>query len=462
MLPAIAIVGRPNVGKSTLFNQLTASRNALVADQPGLTRDRQYGLVSRRGTRAIVVDTGGYTEESDAIHRLTVEQALVAEQEADVIVLVVDAETGLIGADETIVARLRRYGKPVLVAVNKTDRVDATVASAEFHALGLGEPVSIAAAHGRGINTLWDAVAALLPDATAATEPELTGLKVAIIGRPNVGKSTLVNSLLGEQRVIAHDMPGTTRDSVYIRLQRAGKHYTIIDTAGVRRRSRVDERIEKYSIIKTLQALDACNVAVVLIDAEQSVTEQDSRLLGMVVESGRGLVIGINKWDALDKEARQSVDSALDRKLGFVEFARMHYISALHSTGLSRLMKAVDRSWEAANRDLPTPLLTQLLSAAVERHAPPLVAGRRIRLRYAHQGGSNPPVIVIHGNQTRSLPDAYKRYLVRMYRTELRLEGTPIRIELKTADNPYAGRKNPLTERQKKKRKRLLRHTRQR
>ena len=458
MLPAIAIVGRPNVGKSTLFNQVTNSRNALVADQPGLTRDRQYGVAKRAGWRAIVVDTGGFSEETDDITMLTVEQALVAEEEADLIVFVVDGVDGLTAADEIIAARLRRYGKPLILAVNKTDRVDRYVAEADFHALGLGEPEPIAAMHGRGVNTLWHRVRENLPDVDPTPSDALQGVKVAIIGRPNVGKSTFVNALLGEQRVIAHDMPGTTRDSVYIPYQRGSRHYTIIDTAGVRRRSRVDERIEKYSIIKTLQALDACNVAVVLVDARDAITEQDARLLGMVVDSGRGLVIGINKWDAIDQDERKHVKNSLDRKLRFVEFARLHFISALESWGMSRVMGAVDRSWEAATRNLSTPVLTRILTAAVERHAPPLISGRRIKLRYAHQGGSNPPVVVIHGNQTQALPEAYRRYLIGVFRTELKLQGTPVRIELKTGKNPYEGRKNVLTERQKSRRKRLLRH----
>lgn len=460
MLPAISIVGRPNVGKSTLFNQLTRSRNALVADQPGLTRDRQYGLAQHGSLRCIVVDTGGFSEDADDITVLTVEQALVAEREADLIVFVVDGFDGVTAADEIVAARLRRYGKPLIVVVNKTDRIDQHIAGADFHGLGLGDPQPIAAVHGRGINALWDRIGDTLPAVEPFDERVHEGVKVAIIGRPNVGKSTFVNALLGEDRVIAHDMPGTTRDSVYIPYQRRGHDYTIIDTAGVRRRSKVDERIEKYSIIKTLQALEACNVAVVLVDARDAITEQDTRLLGMVLDSGRGVVIGVNKWDAIDEEERKRVKASLDRKLRFIAFARLHFISALESWGMDRVMTAVDRSWEAATRDLSTPVLTRVLAAAVERHAPPLVSGRRIKLRYAHQGGSNPPVIVIHGNQTKSLPEAYRRYLVGIFRSQLKLQGTPVRIELKAGKNPYEGRKNVLTDRQKNRRKRMIRHVR--
>jgi len=460
MLPAIAIVGRPNVGKSTLFNQLTRSRKALVADQPGVTRDRQYGLAEHAGLRCIVVDTGGFSEDVDDITVLTVEQALVAEQEADLIVFVVDGLDGVTAADEIIATRLRRYGKPLIIVVNKTDRIDPHIAGADFHGLGLGEPHPIAAMQGRGITDLWKNIRTSLPPQASVDESLHQGVKVAIIGRPNVGKSTFVNALLGEQRVIAHDMPGTTRDSVHIPLRRRGRDYTIIDTAGVRRRSKVDERIEKYSIIKTLQALEACNIAVVLVDARDAVTDQDSRLLGMVIDSGRGVVIGVNKWDALDEHERQRVKASLDRKLRFIEFARLDFISALESWGMDRVMTAVDRSWEAATRDLSTPVLTRILATAVERHAPPLVSGRRIKLRYAHQGGSNPPVIVIHGNQTQSLPDAYRRYLIGVFRTKLKLQGTPVRLELKTGTNPYEGKKNVLTGRQKKRRQRLIRHVR--
>jgi len=460
MLPAIAIVGRPNVGKSTLFNQLTRSRDALVADQPGLTRDRQYGLVTRGSRRAIVVDTGGFTAVEHAIEQLTVQQALVAEQEANVIVFVVDAEHGLVADDEVIATRLRRYGKPLLVVANKSDRTGENMAGVEFHALGLGEPVAVSAAHGRGLDGLLDQIAALLPEVKPDPEPETRRIKVAIMGKPNVGKSTLVNAFLGEERVVAHDMPGTTRDSVYIPFEHHGTDYTLIDTAGVRRRSRIDEKVEKYSVIKSLQALEACNIAVVLIDASDSLSEQDLRLLGMVLESGRGLVIGVNKWDTLDETARTQFQQAIDRKLKFVDFARLHFISALEKFGLSRVLHSVDAAWAAATRDLPTPLLTRILNHSVERHPPPLVTGRRIKLRYAHQGGLNPPVIVIHGNQTAALPEAYRRYLIRVFRTELDLQGTPVRLELKTGKNPFHGRRNPLTERQKKRRKRMLRHQR--
>ena len=333
MLPAIAIVGRPNVGKSTLFNVLTASRNALVADQPGLTRDRQYGFAVRGEHRCIVVDTGGYTDETDEIMRLTAEQALLAEAESDLVLFLVDGREGLNALDEMIATRLRRHGKPVLLVVNKTDGIDVQTAITEFHQLGLSQPLPISAAHGRGLGALWALVAENLPvPSTPEIDPD-AGIKFAAIGRPNVGKSTLVNTILGAERVIAHDMPGTTRDSIYIPFERGGRRYTIIDTAGVRRRARVDNTVEKYSVIKTLRALDECHVAVVLIDASEGITDQDSRLLGLVVESGRAVVVGVNKWDALEPDEKSRLEYELDRKLQFLEFAAFHHISALKRLG---------------------------------------------------------------------------------------------------------------------------------
>lgn len=458
MLPAIAIVGRPNVGKSTLFNVLTSSRDALVADQPGLTRDRQYGYAARGEYRAIVVDTGGYTDGVDEIIRLTTEQALLAEIESDLILFMVDGREGPNALDEMIAERLRRHGKPIILAVNKTDGIDAQAALMEFHRLGMEEPLAISASHGRGIGSLWTSIIRVLPPYELPEIDTEHGIQFAVIGRPNVGKSTLVNTILGTDRVIAHDMPGTTRDSIYIPFERRGRRYTIIDTAGVRRRAKVDGTVEKYSVIKTLRALDECHVAVVLIDACDGITDQDLRLLGLVVESGRGLVLGVNKWDALGEDKRPRLHYEMDRKLRFLNFAAIHHVSALNVWGIKRLVSSVDKAWEAAHRDLATSILTKLLTAFVERHPPPLVRGRRIKLRYAHQGGKNPPVIVVHGNQTTAVSESYRRYLVNQFRESLGLRGTPVRIEFKSNDNPFKGMRNPLSERQIHRRKRMMRH----
>lgn len=458
MLPAIAIVGRPNVGKSTLFNRLTSSRDALVANQPGLTRDRQYGYATRGEYRAIVVDTGGFTDERNEIMRLTAEQALLAELESDLIVFMVDGREGVNALDEMIAERLRRHGKPTILAVNKTDGIDAQAAILEFHRLGIEQLLAISAAHGRGVVSLWTSIARVIrPQVLPPSETE-HGIKFAIIGRPNVGKSTLVNTILGEHRVIAHDLPGTTRDSIYIPFDRRDSRYTIIDTAGVRRRAKVDSTVEKYSVIKTLRALDECHVAVVLVDAQVGITDQDLRLLGLVVESGRGLVLAINKCDSLNADQKPRLLYEIDRKFRFLDFAAIHQISALNAWGIKRLLVSVDMAWKAAHRDLATPTLTKLLSSFVQRHPPPLVRGRRIKLRYAHQGGKNPPVIVIHGNQTSAVSESYRRYLANQFRDSLDLKGTPVRIEFKNSENPFKGKRNPLTERQLRRRRRLIRH----
>ena len=462
MLPVIVIVGRPNVGKSTLFNVLTRSRDALVADQPGLTRDRKYGFAAHGDFRCIVVDTGGYTDERNDVMRLAVEQALQAELESDVVVFMVDGRAGVSALDEVIAQRLRRHGKPVVLAVNKTDGINPELAVTEFHRLAVGVPMAMAAAHGRGISAMWSAIRPLVANSTEPRVEQDHGIKFAVIGRPNVGKSTLVNRILGVQRVIAHDEPGTTRDSIYIPFDRNRRRYTIIDTAGVRRRSRVDQQVEKYSVVKTLQAINECNVAVVLIDACDGVTDQDARLLGLVLESGRGLVLGINKWDALADDDKPRVHTDLKRKLAFLQFASPHQISALNGSGISALIRSVNQAWEAAHRDLATPVLTKILTRAVERHPPPMVRGRRIKLRYAHQGGKNPPLIVIHGNQTSAVPEPYRRYLINQFRDAVGLPGTPIKIEFKSGENPYQRRFNPLTGRQRRRRKRLLRHSRKR
>lgn len=460
MKPVIALVGRPNVGKSTLFNRLTKSRDALVADLPGLTRDRKYGT-GRVGEKPyIVVDTGGLSGE-EGIDEVMAEQVNQAIQEADMVLFLVDGRDGLTGGDQIIAKKLRGYNKPMHLVVNKTDGADEVMVTAEFQTLGLGMPIPIAAVHGRGVLRLMDVVLADLPDAIEEDEED-DSIKVAIIGRPNVGKSTLVNRLLGEERVVAFDMPGTTRDSVFIPFERDDKRYTLIDTAGVRRRGKVNEMIEKFSVIKALQAIEAANVVILVYDAQEGITDQDSNLAGFALDSGRAIVVAINKWDGLSNHKRDDNKREIDRKLGFLDFAKIHFISALHGTGVGDLMKSVDRAYTSAMTDMATPWLTRILEDAVEQHQPPLVRGRRIKLRYAHQGGKNPPLIIIHGNQTQDVPEAYRRYLINTYRKVLKISGTPMRIEFKGGDNPFAGRKNKLSERQVNKKKRLMKFTKKR
>ncbi len=455
MLPVIALVGRPNVGKSTLFNRLTRTRDALVADQPGLTRDRQYG-VGRLGPRPyLVVDTGGISGDIEGVQALMLQQVQRAIGEADHVMFMVDAAEGLNSGDEAIAAQLRRTGKSLTLVVNKSERLEREVAAGEFHLLGLGQPEPIAAASGRGVKHLIDLVLEQLPEAES-DEPEVEqGIKIAVVGRPNVGKSTLVNRLLGEERVVVFDLPGTTRDSIYVPFERDGRRYTLIDTAGVRRRSRISEAIEKFSIIKTLQAMEEANAVLLVLDAHQGVAEQDATLAGHVVESGRALVVVINKWDGLDSSERERVKSELQRRLPFLDFADWRFVSALHGSGVGHLLAAVDAAYGAATRDLKTPELTRILEQAVAEHQPPLVHGRRIKLRYAHQGGRNPPLIIIHGNQTESVPSAYHRFLVNRFRSAFRLQGTPVQVEFRTGENPFKGKKNPLTARQQRKRQRL-------
>jgi len=479
MLPVVAIVGRPNVGKSTLFNCLTRSRDALVANEPGLTRDRQYGTGKVGHVPYLVIDTGGLTDDPSDLSRLTVEQTLTALSETDITLFLVDARQGLTPTDQEIANRLRPFGTSVVVVANKIDGLDYHVVTADFHALGLGDPWPIAAVHGRGVTAMMAEVTARFlpsneedistssggdpsenrfPQKDYRSEDHLAGVKIAIIGRPNVGKSTLVNHLLGEARVVVHDHPGTTRDSIAVPLTRAGKSYVLIDTAGIRRRARVFEKIEKFSIIKSLQAIEAADITIMLVDSVEGITDQDVHLIGFIVDTGRALVIGVNKWDAIAQDSRKRVHETLERKLPFVDFIPIHTISARFGTGITSLFRSVDAAWESASRTLPTPLLTTILQKAVAKHPPPLVRRRRIKLRYAHQGGRKPPVIVIHGNQTEDVPETYRKYLARVFRQALRLTGTPIRIELRTGENPYKGRKNILTPRQQRKRARLLKH----
>ncbi len=463
MLPVIVLVGRPNVGKSTLFNRLTRSRDALVADRPGLTRDRKYG-VGRLGSHPyVVVDTGGISGDREGVDVLMEQQVQLALDEADRVFFIVDARDGATGSDQAIAERLRRTGKPITLVVNKIDGLDYDSISGDFHALGLGGPVPIAAAHGRGVHGLIDEALATLPVMPEArADEEAGGVQIAVVGRPNVGKSTLVNRLLGEERVVAFDQPGTTRDSIHVPFETDGRRYTLIDTAGVRRRARISEAIEKFSVIKTLQAMEEANVVLLVLDAQQGISDQDAGLAGHVIDSGRALVVVINKWDGLADDLRDRVKSEMQRRLPFLDFADWRYISALHGSGVGHLLDAVDDAYRAAMIDLKTPELTRILEDAVSEHQPPLVRGRRIKLRYAHQGGKNPPLIVVHGNQTADVPASYQRYLTNRFRSVFRLRGTPLQVEFRSGDNPYAGKRNTLTERQRKKRTRMMKHVRKR
>jgi GTP-binding protein len=458
VLPVIALVGRPNVGKSTLFNALTRTRDALVADLPGLTRDRKYGYAQVGERRCVVVDTGGLVETAQGVERLMAEQTLKAVAEADRVLLLVDARAGCTPEDLHVAGVLRRSGKPVLVVANKAESLDPDVAAADFHQLGFGGPVAISAAHGEGVGPLvaqaLDSLPVVAESDDAAGEE---GIRVAVVGRPNVGKSTLINRLIGEERLLAFDEPGTTRDAVRVPFERDGERYTLIDTAGVRRRARVNEAVEKFSVVKTLQAIEDAHVVIGVLDAHESVAEQDASLLGLVAERGRALVIAVNKWDGIPPDQREAIRDGLDLRLDFLAFAPVHFISGRHGTGVGDLLGTVRSAYAAAMRELPTKELTGALEQAVIAHQPPLVRGRRIKLRYAHQGGRNPPVVVIHGNQTQHVPGAYRRYLENFFRERFRLKGTPMRIEFRTDENPYAGRRNELTPRQARKRQRLMR-----
>ncbi|MDB6096453.1 MAG: ribosome biosis GTPase Der [Francisellaceae bacterium] len=460
-IPVIAIVGRPNVGKSTLFNQLTRSRDALVVDLPGVTRDRHYGEGRLGDIPFLVIDTGGIGTIEKEVEALMSEQSWQAINEADIIFFMCDARVGLLDSDRQIANRLRKHSKKsIYLIVNKTDGLDQDQALIDFYALGFAKVVAIAASHGRGVTQLIEEV--LAPYETEFLTPENAAIdnriKVAIVGRPNVGKSTLVNRLLGEERVIVFDEPGTTRDSIYIPFERNGELFTLIDTAGVRRRAKVNETVEKFSVIKTLQAIKETQVVILVIDATLGLLDQDLNLLGFIIESGKALVIAINKWDGLPLESKTDIKKAIDFRLNFVDFAKMHFISALHGTNVGHLFESVLRAYRSATKDLSTSVLTRLLELAVKKHPPHLHQGRRIKLRYAHNGGHNPPIIVIHGNQTEAVTESYKRYLINFFRVQLKLEGTPLRIEFKTSVNPFEGRRNILTPRQLLKRKRLIDH----
>ena len=485
MLPVVALVGRPNVGKSTLFNRLTRSRDALVADYPGLTRDRQYGQAEVEEHPFIVIDTGGINGDEKGIDILMAEQSLMAIDEADAVLFLVDARDGLTSADHGIAEHLRKQDKKVFLVANKVDGIHGDSAVAEFYSLGLGEHVhQIAAAHGRGVTQLL--TIALTPHIEALAQPKLDEasegefddaffsenevelteeqlakkledepqendkIKLAIIGRPNVGKSTLTNRILGEERVVVYDMPGTTRDSVYIPMERNGREYTLIDTAGIRRRKNVTDVVEKYSVIKTLRAIEDSNVCLLIIDAQEGISDQDLSLLGFILEAGRSLVLAVNKWDGLEEHEKDRIKTELDRRLGFIDFARIHFISALHGTGVGHLYESVEEAFVSATKRISTAMVTKILDMAAFDHQPPMHQGRRIKLKYAHAGGYNPPIIIIHGNLAKKLPMSYKRYLMNYYRKSLKMMGTPIRIQFKDTLNPFAGKKKLTFTEQKK------------
>lgn len=488
MIPVIALVGRPNVGKSTLFNRLTRTRDALVADFPGLTRDRKYGKAMLGEYEFIVIDTGGIDGSEDGVETKMAEQSLAAIEEADVVLFMVDGRAGLTVSDEAIAQHLRCREKTTFLVVNKVDGIDADAASAEFWQLGMENMFQIAATHGRGVLGLIDR--ALKPLAESLQEHnETTGLidltdeedqelqdkklteedaetalerlrnlpiKFSIIGRPNVGKSTLTNRILGEERVIVYDMPGTTRDSIYIPMSRDEREYVIIDTAGVRRRRSVSEKVEKFSVIQTLKAIEDSNVVLLIIDARESISDQDLNLLGFALNAGRSIVIAVNKWDGLTKDVKDHVKSELDRRLGFVDFARIHFISALHGTGVGHLFESIQEAYDSATKRVSTSLLTRIIQMAQDDHQPPMVKGRRIKLKYAHAGGYNPPIIVVHGNQVKSLSDSYKRYLMNYFRKSLKIMGTPIRFQFQNNENPFEAKSEQLTMSQSRQRKRLM------
>ncbi|WP_111413445.1 ribosome biogenesis GTPase Der [Billgrantia lactosivorans] len=439
MTPVIALVGRPNVGKSTLFNRLTRSRDALVADFPGLTRDRKYGNGMLGDKAYTVIDTGGISGDEEGIDAAMAEQSLAAIDEADIVLFLVDARAGLHVADEAIANHLRVNQKKTWLVVNKTDGLEEHSAMADFWQLGLGDPHPIAAAHGRNVTALIEEVLAPFPerDPSLPADTGTKGIRIGVIGRPNVGKSTLVNRLLGEERVVVFDEAGTTRDAIEIPFERRGKPYVLIDTAGVRRRKNVSQIAEKFSIIKTLEAIKECHVAIMVLDARSGLVEQDLHLLDYVLTTGRALVLAVNKWDGLESEAKEKMRAEIKRRLGFADYADLHFISALHGTGVGDLYPSIERAFASANSHWSTNRLTTLLQDAVSQHPPPLVQGRRIKLRMAHQGGSNPPIIVVHGNQTEALPEAYKRFLTNTFRKVLKVKGTPIRFEFRSGSNPF-------------------------
>lgn len=486
MVPVVALVGRPNVGKSTLFNRLTRTRDALVADFPGLTRDRKYGRAEIKGHEYIVIDTGGIDGTEEGVESFMADQSLQAIEEADIVLFLVDARAGTMPADHAIAKHLRSRQKATFLVANKIDGIDADTAISDFYSLGLGDIHPIAASHGRGVSSLIETALEpifqfkdhdeddfnedqLPPDLSESyddvDEDDVESLinqpiKVAIVGRPNVGKSTLTNRILGEERVVVYDMPGTTRDSIYIPMTRDEREYVLIDTAGVRKRGKVTQTVEKFSVIKTLQAIEDANVVILVIDAREGISDQDLSLLGFIINSGRSLVIAVNKWDGLSQDIKEQVKATLDDRLDFIDFARLHFISALHGSGVGNLFDSIQEAYECATRRVNTALLTKIMQMAQDDHQPPLVRGRRVKLKYAHAGGYNPPIVVVHGNQVEDLPDSYKRYLMNYFRRSLKIMGTPIRIQFKEGANPFEGRKNSLTASQQRKRRRLMKHVR--
>ena len=461
MLPAIALVGRPNVGKSTLFNRLTGTRDALVADYPGLTRDRLYGYCKYKGHSAIVIDTGGLSGDEDEMSRLMARQVELAVEEADVVLFMLEAGTGLTLGDENIATLLRRSGKQVLLAVNKAEGLQPEETAADFWSLGMGEPLVVSASRGDRVEALLEQALELCPEGQSESGASGVphGTRIAVVGRPNVGKSTLINRYIGEERLVATNEAGTTRDSIYVPIEHNDQQLVLVDTAGIRRRSKVEQGIEKFSVVKSLKAIEEADAVIVLLDAREGITEQDVSLIGLVLERGRALAIGINKWDGMSSSERGRLRSEIDRRLPFVDFVKQQPVSAQHGSNIVELLDAAIEGAECAFRDLPTNDLTRILSASVESHPPPLVRGRRIKLSYAHQGGKNPPVVVIHGNQTDRLPGSYRRYLVSCFRKAFRLVGTPLRLELVIGRNPFAGKRNKLTPRQQRSKLRVRGHS---
>lgn len=461
MLPLVALVGRPNVGKSTLFNALTRSRDALVHDEPGVTRDRHYGVCRLEEARPfVVVDTGGIAGVDEGLAGATARQARAAAEEADLVLFIVDGREGASSLDDDILRWLRKSARPTFLVVNKTDGLDARASLAEFSRYGFADSYAISSSHRHGIDELLAEVIARLPaDGDAEIlddDPER--VRIAFVGRPNVGKSTLVNRILGEERMIASEVAGTTRDSIAVDLERDGRKYRLVDTAGIRRKSKVEEAVETFSIIKTLQAIEHCQVAVIMLDANEGVTDQDASVLGAVLDAGRALVLAVNKWDGLSVYQREQVEGLLSRKLSFVTWAEAVRISAKHGSGLRELFRAIHRAHSSATRKFGTSEVTKALEVAYETNPPPVVRGHVPKLRFAHPGGENPPTFIVHGTRLRTLSDTYKRYLENFFRKRFKLVGTPVRFLFKEGDNPYKDKKNVLTERQVAKKKRLIRH----